>query len=120
MDSPQNQGVMPQIYSAQEAQTIGEVGQSIPRIYAALDNIQADHQASIIEMEGKLCDQVVSILIDPRSNYSYVNPDPMDKCGLNKEVHAKYWLVQLATSTKKRVHHWVRYCAFELCLHHLI
>ncbi len=38
----------------------------------------------------------------------------MDKCGLSKEVHAESWLVQLATSTKKRVHHWVRACAFDL------
>ena len=44
-------------------------------------------------MDGKLCDQVVSILIDPRSNYSYVNPNLVDKCGLNKEVHAESWLV---------------------------
>ena len=38
----------------------------------------------------------------------------MDNCGLNKEVHAESWLVQLATGTKKRVQHWVRACAFEL------
>jgi len=67
--------------------------------------MQADHQASIIDMDGKLCDQVVSILNDPRSNYSYVNPNLVDKCGLNKEVHAESWLVQLAIGTKKRVHH---------------
>ena len=65
-------------------------------------------------MGGKLCDQVVSILIDLRSNYSYVSPDLVDKCGLNKEVHVEYWLVQLAIGTKKRVHHWVRVCTFEL------
>jgi len=35
-------------------------------------------------MEGKLCDQVVSILIDPGSDYSYFNPNLVDKCGLNK------------------------------------
>ena len=40
-------------------------------------------------MDGKIFDQVVSILIDPGSNYNYVNPDLVDKCGLNKEVHAK-------------------------------
>ena len=33
---------------------------------------------------------------------------------MNKEVHAESWLVLLATGTKKRVHHWVRACAFEL------
>lgn len=56
-----------------------------------------DHQAFITKMEGKLCDRVVVILIDLGSNYSYVNPDLMDKCGLRKEVHADSWLVQLAT-----------------------
>lgn len=45
-------GGRPQIYSAQEAQTIGDVGQSIPQNYAAVDNRKANHQASIIKMEG--------------------------------------------------------------------
>jgi len=45
------------------------------RTYATIDNRQADHHASIIEMEGKLCDQVVSILIDLGSNYSYISPN---------------------------------------------
>jgi len=53
-------------------------------------------------------------LIDPRSNYSYVNPDLVGKCGLRKEVHVESWLVYLATSTNKIVHHCVRACAFEL------
>jgi len=39
-------------------------------------------------MDGKLCDQVISILIDPGSNYSYVSPDLLDKYGLSKELHA--------------------------------
>jgi len=38
----------------------------------------------------------------------------VDTCGLNKEVHAKYWLVQLAIATKKSVHRWIRDFAFEL------
>ena len=58
-----------------------------------MDNRKAEHQASIIEMDGKLSDQVISILIDPRSNYSYVSPDFVDKCSLNKEVHVESWLV---------------------------
>ena len=84
---------------------MGDVGHSIPRIYASLENGQANHPASIIEMDGNLCDQVVYIFIDLESNYSYVSPNLVDKCGLNKEVHAESWLVQLATGTKKRVHH---------------
>jgi len=64
--------------------------------------------------DDKLCDHVISILIDPRSNYTYVNPELVDKCGLSKELHAYLRLVNLATCTKKRGHHWVRYCAFDL------
>ena len=52
-------------------------------------------------MDGKIFDQLVSISIDPRSNYSYVNPDLVDKCGMNKEVHVEFCLVQFATSNKK-------------------
>ena len=69
------------------------------------NNKKADHQASIIEMDGKICDQVVCILIDPRSNYSYINHVLVDKCGLRKEERAESWLVQLAIGTKKRIHH---------------
>lgn len=78
----------PQIYSAQEVHTKGDVGQSIARIYAMLNNTQTNHGESIIEMEVKLCDKVVSILIDLGSNYSYANPDLVDNSGLNREVHA--------------------------------
>ena len=49
-----------------------------------MENKHADHQALIIEMDRKLFDQVVSILIDPRSNYSFINPDLVDTCGLRK------------------------------------
>ena len=58
-----------------------------------MDNSRTYHHASIIEMDDKLCNQVVSILIDPGSNYSYVNSDLVDKCHLRKEVHAEYCLV---------------------------
>ena len=50
------QGGRPQIYSAQEAQIVGDVGYSIPQIFTALYNRHVNHHASIIEMEGKLCD----------------------------------------------------------------
>lgn len=49
-----------------------------------MDNKQANYQVSIIEMEGHVCGRVISILIDPEPNYSYVNPELVDKCGLRK------------------------------------
>jgi len=65
-------------------------------------------------MDGKLFDQVIYILIEPRSNYSYLRPNLVDKCGLSKELLAKSWLVYFSIGTKKQVHHWVRACAFVL------
>lgn len=80
----QYQGGKPQIYSAREVKIVGDVRLSIPHIYATLDNKQAGHQETINEMDGKIFDQVVSILIDLGYNYSYVSHDLADKCGLNK------------------------------------
>jgi hypothetical protein len=44
------------------------VAKSVPRIYAVVDNKQADHQASVVEMEGMIANHLVSILIGPSSN----------------------------------------------------
>jgi hypothetical protein len=44
----------------------------MPRIYAALDNKQADHQASVVEMEGMINNHLDSILIDTSYDLSYV------------------------------------------------
>ena len=43
--------------------TVGDVCHKIPWIYVVVDNRKKDHQKCIIEMDGKLCDKVVSILI---------------------------------------------------------
>jgi len=77
-DFPLYQGGSPQIYSTQEVQTIRDVGHSIPRIYVVADNMQVYHQTFIIEMDSKIFDQVISILIDLGSSYSYVSPNLVD------------------------------------------
>lgn len=82
MDCRQYQGGIPQIYSDWEAHTAGDVGHNIPHIYPFVDSRQADHHASIIEMDDQLCNQVVSISIYLGSNYSYNNPKLVNKCGL--------------------------------------
>lgn len=84
---------------------MGEVTRSMQRIYAVVDNLQADHQEYIIEMEGKLQEKMISILIDTSSNYSYVSPELLVKCGLGKYLHKEPWLVQLETGTKRRINH---------------
>lgn len=52
-------------------------------------------------MDSNLCYQVISILIEHVSNYSYASPNFVDKCCLSKELHVESWLVQFPTGTKK-------------------
>jgi hypothetical protein len=44
-DFPHRQQNSRRIYNVQEATTVNDVARSLPQIYAALDNKQADHQA---------------------------------------------------------------------------
>jgi hypothetical protein len=50
-----------------------DMGRSMPRIYVALDNKQYDYQSPIIEVEGKIDNQPIAILIDYGASHSYIN-----------------------------------------------
>ena len=60
------------VYNIQEDTTVKDVTRSMPQIYATLDNRQNDHQDLVVEMEGMIANHLVSILIEPGSNLSYV------------------------------------------------
>ena len=90
-------------YNVQDAETVGQVARAVPRIYAALEDRQADHQLVVVEVVGKIVEQSVSILIDPGSMHSYITPRVVEICAFNKVKHRKSWLVQLATGTKRKV-----------------
>jgi hypothetical protein len=53
------------IYNVQEATTVNDVARSMPQTDEALDNKQANHQASVVDMEGMIPNHLVFILIDP-------------------------------------------------------
>ena len=52
-------------YNIQEGKIVGQVARAIPRIYTALEDHQADHQSTVVEVVGKIVDQSVFVLIDP-------------------------------------------------------
>ena len=76
----------------------------MPKICAALENRQADHQSSMVEIEGMINSQPISILIDPGASLNYISPRIVELCKLVPENFDKSWLVQLATGTKRKVH----------------
>jgi hypothetical protein len=100
------------VYYIQEKTTVYEVARSVPKIHATLDNRQAYHQASMVEMEGMITNHIVSIIIEPGSNLSYDSPQTVEKCKLYQVKHSKPWLVQLATRTKRKVTKVITTCQF--------
>jgi hypothetical protein len=59
-DFPHRKDTVKMVHNIQEATIVGDMG----RIYAALNDRQAEHQSNMIEVEGKIINQPVSILID--------------------------------------------------------
>ena len=57
----------------------------------------------VVEVEGKIVLQSVSILIDPRYTHSYITPKIVEICTFKKLKHSESLLVQLDTGTKRKV-----------------
>ena len=63
----------------QEETTIGDLERIMPRINAALENMKADYQTSMVEVEGRLNQTSISIIIDLGASLSYISPDLVEK-----------------------------------------
>ena len=63
---------------------MGQVARTVPRIYAALEDRQENHQSIMVEFVGKIIEQYVSILIDPGSTQSYITPRVVEICAFKK------------------------------------
>eukprot|EP00253_Pinus_taeda_P011096 PITA_11096 len=103
-----------QLSQIHEASTVGEVGRSIPRINAALDDRQAEYQPTMVEFEGKISDLTITVLIDPGATLSYVSPKIVERCKLQPVKFKNPWLVQLATGAKRRVTTKIKDCSFTI------
>ena len=54
---------------------VGYFGGSVQRIYASLVRRNDNHQFRMIEVEGKIVDKTIDILIDSRARNSYIAPN---------------------------------------------
>jgi hypothetical protein len=84
------------------------------RIYVALNDRQAEYHSNMIEVEGKIINHPVVILIDSGAIHCYIDPKIVDILHLEKSKLGKEGLVQLATRTKRRIHDMVRSCSISL------
>jgi hypothetical protein len=77
------------VHNIQEATTVEDMG----RIYAALDDRKIEYQSHMIEVEGKIINQHVSILIDSRKIHCYIDPKIVDRLHVEKSKLVKASLV---------------------------
>ena len=96
--------------SVQAEETVGGMARETPRISVALENWQADHQTSMVEIEGTINGKRVSILIHPCASLSYISPRVVEKCKLSLQKFENSWLVQLATGMKRKVVDFIENC----------
>ena len=76
-----------------EATTVNDIARNIPTISATLQNRQAEHQDTMVEMEGKISDQSVTVLIDLGASLSYISPQVVEKCNIKTEKFQQSWFV---------------------------
>jgi len=93
---------------------VKEMGGSMPRIYAALDNKQAEYQFPMIEVEGKIGNQPIEILTDSEVGHSYINANIVEIFHLQRSKHKKSWLVQLAMRAKRKINELVKDCPIDM------
>ena len=84
------------------------------QIYTALEDHQEDHQSTMVEVEGNIAKQSVSILINTGSTHSYIKPEIVEISDFKKLKHIESWLVQLATETKRKVSEIVEKCPLDM------
>jgi hypothetical protein len=102
------------VHNEQHATIIEDMGINVPRIYAVVDNKQVEFQSHMIEVEGKINDQPIAILIDSRASHSNLDPNMVEKFQLPRSKLGKSWLVQLAIGAKKKINEMVKVCLMDM------
>jgi hypothetical protein len=84
-DFPHRKDIMKIVHNIQEATIVEDMG----RIYAALNDPQVEYQSNMIEVEGKIINQPVSILIDSGAIHFYIDPKIVNRLHLEKSKLGK-------------------------------
>jgi hypothetical protein len=102
------------VHNVQQAETVEDIGRYVPRIYAALENKQAEYQSHMIKVEGMINNQTIVILIDSGASHSYIDANMGEILQLPRSRHGKSWLVQLATGARRKVNEMVKSCLIDM------
>jgi hypothetical protein len=93
---------------------VEDMDESMPRIYASLDNKQDEYQSPMIEVEGKIDNHPIAILIDYGAIHSYINANIVEIFHLQIFKHKKSWLVKLAMRSNRKINELVKDCPIDM------
>jgi hypothetical protein len=68
----------------------------------------------MIEVEGKINDQTIVILIDSKSSHSYLDSKMVERFQFPRSKLGKPWLVQLVTGEKRKINEIVKTCPLDM------
>ena len=89
---------------------MGDMGRS-QRVFAVVDNCQAEHQATVIEATGMIRGCKVSILFDSGATDSFISPFIVERCRLVAARQEVNWEVKLALGARVAVDSLVHGCS---------
>lgn len=70
------------IQDVQKVTTLNDILRYIPRISAALEAKQEEHQPTMIKIKGTILSKYVFVLIDQGASLSDISPQVVEKCKL--------------------------------------
>ena len=68
----------------------------------------------MIEVEGKVNNETIEILIDSGASHNYINANIAKIFHLQRSKHKKSWLVQLAMGAKRKINELVKYFPIDM------
>ena len=82
--------------------TVGDMGKA-HRIHAAVNNRQAEHQSTVLEMIGTVADQTLSILINPGDTESFISGATLKRIKVKVVEEDEFSFVEMASRAKQKV-----------------
>jgi hypothetical protein len=79
-----------------------------------LENKKVEYQFPMIEVEGKIYNHPIEILIDYEVIHSYINNNTVEIFHLQRSKDKKYWLVQLDIRDTRKINKLVKYFLIDM------
>jgi len=92
-DCPHRGEKVRNIHNVQHDDIVEDMGRNMLRIYIALDNKKYEFQSHMIEVEGKINDKPIAILIDSGASHGYTDIEMVERFHFPRRKIGKYWLV---------------------------